>query len=163
MKSRGFTLLELIITMGVMAFLIEVGVLSYTAVGRTMASQLDETEASWQTYRALSDIETDLREARPVIIASPQLVTFWWKDLDGDSLLDMGTEDLTYSWDGTVGGDLVVSGARSKVVARGVQNFSLTYDTVLPANVRLVTTQLTVKSGKSQKTGEMTILMRNKL
>lgn len=162
MKSRGFTLLELIITMGIMAFLIEVGVLSYTAVGRAMTSQLDETDASWQTYRALSDIETDLREARPVITANLNDISFWWKDLNADTLLDAG-EEITYAWDGTVGGDLVVTGARSKIVARGVQNFALTYDSAVAADVRLVTATLTLKSGNSQKTGEMTILMRNKL
>mgnify|MGYP001560542851 CR=1 FL=1 len=162
MKDRGFTLLELIITMGVMAFLIEVGVLSYTAVGRAMTSQVDELDSSWQTYRALSDIETDLREARLMITAGPASMSFWWKDLDGDTLVNPLTEVLTYSWDGTAGGDIVVSGARSRVVARGIQNFALTYDSVVPATVKSATAQLTLQAGKKQTTGEMTIMMRNK-
>ena len=157
----GFTILELIISMGIMALIMGAGTLSYIIIGKVMSAELAGSGTAWTTHRALSELEEDAREARQMLTASPEVVSFWWRDINEDGVMQTSTEVLTYTWDGAAGGKLTVAGARNRTVASGVQNFHVTYDSGSLAAIRMVTAQLTLKNGVQLATREVGVRTRN--
>jgi prepilin-type N-terminal cleavage/methylation domain-containing protein len=159
--SKGFTLLELIIAMGVLTFAMALIIYAFTQSMRIFTAELYEGDTAAEIQRSLDRMTKELRNALEIVSTSETSVTFWYQDLNNNGTRE-ANETVTYSWTGTSEGYLkrIVQTA-SIEVATGVKSFSLTYNNPTPANIRLINIYITVQKGSNLSTLESSVKSRN--
>lgn len=105
MRRRGFTLIELVVSLSVVGILITAIGSSIVVATRSLPTSggLAETQAS--TGRALMLVGEDIRLATTATITSGRQLDLTLPDRTGDA----ATEAISYSWSGTNGDPLVRS------------------------------------------------------
>ncbi|MFC1560203.1 type II secretion system protein J [Candidatus Margulisiibacteriota bacterium] len=159
MKSRGVTLLELIVAMAVLSIAIAAVFYGYVAVANIFTEEMAETDILIEINRPLEQMTKELRGALEIVSSSSNNIIFWHKDLNDNSTREVA-ETISYSWDGTPGGDLIKTvSAESFIVGKGIQDFALTYTVTQGAT--LIDVNIVISSGTSTGTLESSIKCRN--
>lgn len=159
--KRGYTLIELMITMMVMALVLIVLVTAYLAIGNVFNTENNISGTSIEATRAMDTMEEEIRNSLGIQTANSTTLTYWWQDTNGDGTFEP-TEIVTYSWDGTKGDSLIrTCNGTTETLAKGVSNFKLSYDSAVQSNITMVTIDLSVSAGTSVSTLESTINIRN--
>ena len=159
--TPGFTLLELMIAMGVLTFAMALIIYAFTQSMRIFTAELYEGDSAVEIQRSIDRMTTELRNALQIVSTSESSVTFWYQDLNGNSTRD-ANETVRYSWTGTTEGLLNRTVQTSTLeVASGVKSFSLTFDNPNPANINLINIRITVQKGSNLSTLESSVKSRN--
>ena len=159
--SKGFTLLELIIAMGVLTFALALIIYAFTASMHIFTAELYEGDTAIEIQRSIDRMTKELRNSLEIVSANGISITFWSEDLNSNGTRE-ANETVTYSWTGTSEGYLkrIVQTA-SIEVASGVKSFSLTYNNPAPSNIRLINIYMTVQKGSNLSTLESSVKSRN--
>jgi len=157
MKKYGYTLLELIISMAIMAIIGGVLIGFFSASFRILNSETNRSSLRITIESAMAQFENDLIPAKLVNSMGASSINFW-TDMDYDSTQD-SNEVFSYSLSN---GNLVrtVAGV-SKNILYGVTGFNLSYDSAQAASVHLVSLTLTATSGTDSLTVKDQIMLRN--
>jgi len=161
MKQKGTTMIELIIALSITVFVMVVLVYSYIAVIDVFRGEMDTTDIEIESSRAMEIMVREIRELNTIQSAASSSITFWGKDLNLNGTADTG-EIITYSWDGTAGGNILrtVAGAQ-KPIARHVNSFVITYDNPAVALIRKVDIKVVTGNGNRLSTKDSSITPRN--
>jgi prepilin-type N-terminal cleavage/methylation domain-containing protein len=159
--SKGFTLIELIIAMGVLTFAMALIIYAFTQSMRIFTAELYEGDTAVEIQRSIDRMTKELRNSLEIVSADGSSITFWSEDLNSNGTRE-ANETVTYSWTGTSEGYLkrIVQTA-SIEVASGVKSFSLTYNNPAPSNIRLINIYMTVQKGSNLSTLESSVKSRN--
>jgi len=159
--TPGFTLLELMIAMGVLTFAMALIIYAFTQSMRIFTAELYEGDTAVEIHRSLDRMTKELRSSLEIVSADGISITFWSEDLNNNGTRE-ANETVTYSWTGTSEGYLkrIVQTA-SIEVASGVKSFSLTYNNPTPSNIRLINIYITVQKGSNLSTLESSVKSRN--
>ncbi|MFH1709643.1 MAG: type II secretion system protein [bacterium] len=158
-SSKGFTLLELIIAMGVLSFAIAVVIYAFTASMHLFTNELSEGDTSIEIHRSLERMTNELRNALEIGSAGTTSITFWHQDTNSDGIMDAG-ETITYSWTGTSEGYINrIVQTSTQEIATGIKGFSFSYND--PANIRVVNIFITAQKGSVVSTLESSVKCRN--
>jgi prepilin-type N-terminal cleavage/methylation domain-containing protein len=155
-KSLGFTLIELILVIAVLAIISAVGS-RIVAKGLTgyIASQ-NMIDSDWQARIALESMTREIRNIRSVsniTIATPTRLTF------------VDTFGITIDY--TLSGTNLMEGAQ--VLADGISTLSFTYydnnyaSTLIIANINVIQINMTVTQGNTNYPLQVFIFPRNKV
>ena len=144
--KRGITLIELMISMAVLSVIMGVifsiymvSIKIYTAEGGAAALRQDAEGAMYSMVE-------DFRLTKEITAASDLDITVW-VDSDLDEVQD-ADELITYSHSGVSGDPLVrTQNAETTNKLYGVTDFELTYDSVVVANIRLITIDVSAELG----------------
>lgn len=149
------------IVMAVLSIAIAVIFYAFVASMHIFTNELSESDSSIQMHRAMERMTNELRNSLAIISANPTSVTFWYQDLNGNGTVD-ANETVAYSWTGTAEGyvNRTVQTA-SLEVANGIKGFTLTYNDVDPANIKVITIRITSMNGTSVSTLESSVKGRN--
>ncbi len=159
--SKGFTLIELIIAMGVLTFAMALIIYAFTQSMHIFTAELYEGDTAVEIQRSIDRMTSELRNSREIVSTSESSVTFWYVDLNGNSTRD-ANETVRYSWTGTTEGLLNRTVQTSTLeVASGVKYFHLIFDNPAPANINLIKIQITVLKGSNLSTLESSVKSRN--
>ena len=124
-SATGHTLIELLLSVAIMAVLMGAMVISLAVASRALD---DGAGPAGQTRRAagiVEDMDADLAMALSFTERTAQAVTFTVPDRDGDGK----PETIRYSWAGPDDGRLLrqVNGGPAVAIAQDVRHFGLTY------------------------------------
>jgi prepilin-type N-terminal cleavage/methylation domain-containing protein len=158
-KKKGFTLLELMIAMGIISFIMAGVFMAFGIALKLFADEMTRTDIFIEADRGMSRMVRELREAKEITAASSREMTFWYADLNNNGTREP-SELATYRWSGSAESTLnrIVSG-ETFPLSYGVFRFALTYDD--PADVKLVNIALTVGKGETRATLESSVRPRN--
>jgi len=154
--SKGVTILELVLATMISTFLIGAVITAYIVSMRLFSQQMGETDIFWNGQRAADIMVGEIREALSVVSPNTNNITFWWKDLNGNSSRE-ANETITYSLSSH---DLLRSiGASVHTLASNVDSINFSYDTT--PNPRLVTISLVLSSAGQTASVESKVKIRN--
>ena len=154
-------MIELIIALSITVFVMVVLVYSYVAAVDVFRGEMDTTDIEIESSRAMEIMSREIRELNEIHSAAGSSVTFWGKDLNMNGTQE-ANEIITYSWDGTPGGDLVRTAASAqKPIARHVNSFAVTYDSPTVSSVKKIDIKIVTGSGDRLSTKESSITPRN--
>lgn len=149
--SKGFTLLESLISIAVLSFAIIVIFYAYTASMRLFTGELSEFDASFQAHKAMELMTNELRGALEIISANGTSITFRNEN-----------ETITFTWTGTDEGYLNRTVQTStQEIATGIKSFSFTYNDPTPANIKLINIYITDQKDSTLVTLESGVKCRN--
>ncbi|MCX5725690.1 MAG: prepilin-type N-terminal cleavage/methylation domain-containing protein [Candidatus Saganbacteria bacterium] len=158
-NRKGFTLLEAMISMAMLLIIFAVIFLAYIVGIKIFEGEKGQSDVNLELDRGISSLEKDLMGALEIVSAESHSVTFWYKDLNGDSTIE-AAETMTYSWSGTPEAPLIRAlGGDSKPAANYVGDFELTYS--IPENIKLITVKLVIQKGDIISTAESSVNLRN--
>jgi len=158
-KQKGFTLIEAIISMAMIAIVLIIIFIAFTIGLRTFVIEQSQSDVTFEINQGISFLKRDLRGALEIVSAEPASITFWYKDLNGNSIRE-ANETLNYSWSGTPGDSLIRSiGSDGRPVANYVYNFELSYDT--PGDIKIVNVKLVIQKESIINTAESSVSLRN--
>lgn len=147
--------------MVMMVLVLFVLVTAYLAAGKVFNTENNISGTTIEATRAMDTMEEEIRNSLGIQTANSRTLTYWMTDTNGDGTFE-SNEIVTYSWDGTAGDSLLrTSNGTVETLAKNVANFNLSYDSVVLANITMVTIDLTVSAGSSFTTLESTINLRN--
>jgi prepilin-type N-terminal cleavage/methylation domain-containing protein len=159
MRKKGFTIIELLISMAMLLTLLMVIFMVYNVGNKMMISENSRTDLMIEGSRAVDSLTKELREARTITTSEARSITFW-RDLNGNSTME-ANEIIKFSWSGTSGDRLkrTVLSTQESTLSNYVQNFQLTYDN--PSNIKLITMTLRVGQGTETMSFEASVRPRN--
>ena len=160
-NKKGFTLIELVGTMSILVIVMVVLVYTFLAGQAVFNNEKNTSDCFVEASKAIELMSKEIRSGIVVNSASSTSITFWYSDLDND-LTSEASEIITYSWGGTIGGNLVrtLNGA-SYNISRNVSSFNLTYDNATAANIKSISMKLSNTFGGKTVTIESTSELRN--
>ena len=125
-RRRGFTLVELVLSMAVMTVLIGGIASAMLLASRAIPDDQSPTSVLLRGSEAAEEIAGELYTARTITERSAMAVEFTVHDRNGDEV----PETLRYEWSGTAGDPLTrqYNGGTVANIAEDVQEFQLTYD-----------------------------------
>jgi len=161
----GYSLIELILTIGLLTILL--GVVTFTfVIGLRVADVgMSAGGARRETSNSLRTISEELRQATAITSADQHSLTF-----QSDSDRNGAIETITYLWSGTEGDSLIrIQGTDTKILAGGVSNALFQYyDSnsvvlgppfpVAASAVKLV--ELTLQAGKEAESVQYRVKIR---
>jgi len=154
--SSGVTILELVLATMISTFLIGAVISAYIVSMRLFSQQTGETDIFWNGQRSADVMVGEIRESLSVVTPNPNSLSFWWKDLNGNSSRE-ANETVTYSLSGH---DLMRSlGASVHTLASNVDSINFSYDAT--PNPRLVTITLVLSSAGETASVESKVKIRN--
>ena len=158
-KKKGFTLLELMIAMGIISFIMAGVFMAFGIALKLFADEMTRTDIFIEADRGMSRMVRELREAKEITAASSREITFWFADLNDNDTKE-AAEIATYRWSGSPEASLNrIASNETFPLSYGVFNFALTYDN--PADVKLINIALTVGKGETRATLESSVRPRN--
>jgi len=154
--SKGVTILELVLATMISTLLIGAVISAYLVSMRIFSQQTGETDIFWNGQRAADIMVGEIRESLSVVTPNSNSLSFWWKDLNGNSSRE-ANETVTYSLSSH---DLMRSlGASVHALASNVDAISFGYDTT--PNPRLITITLVLSSAGETASVESKVKLRN--
>ncbi len=154
-------MIELIIALSITVLVMGVLVYSYIAVVDVFRGEVDTSGIEIESSRAMEIMSKEMRGLNEIQSATGTSITFWGKDLNTNGTKE-ANEIITYSWDGTPKGELLrtVSGQQHPI-ARNVNAFEITYDSVLLPSIKKIDIKVVTGSGDQLSTKESTVTPRN--
>lgn len=124
-RRRGFTLIELVVSMSIMTILLGAMVSALLISSQALPGKNAAEEQSIAAAEALQQIERELRFATSITSLSATAITFTVADRGHGSA---GPETIRYCWTGTDGASLTRSynGGSSTTVVQNVTDFNIT-------------------------------------
>lgn len=145
--------------MAVLTVAVAVIFYGYIAATNIYTEEMSDSNLMIEANRPIEQISKELRSARQIVNAGSRSITFWYKDTNNNSTREAG-ETISYTWYGTSEGNLYKTvSADAYIVATGVKNFALTYNSTTAAS--LITINIAVKKGTKTGTVESIIRCRN--
>ena len=158
-SKKGFTLLEAMISMAMLLIIFAVIFLAYIIGIKIFEGEKSQSDVTLEINQGIASLEKDLMGALEIVSAESHSVTFWYKDLNGNSTIE-AAETMTYSWSGTPEAPLIRAlGGDSKPVANYVSDFELTYS--IPENIKFITIKLVIQKDDIISTAESSVSLRN--
>ena len=159
MRNKGITLIEALIAMAVLAIAMAAVFYGYIVVANIFTEEMSESDILTEINKPLEQMTSEIRNTLQIVVPASHDITFWYKDLNNNSLRD-ADETISYSWDETAGGDIIkTEGSSSYIVASGVHDFTLTYNST--ADATFVTISITIGKGNKVGTLESSVQCRN--
>jgi len=157
-SSKGFTLLESIIVMGVLSIAMVVIFYAFTATMRLLTDEFGEADVTAETHRTVERMVKELRNTREIVTATSESITFWLEDLNGNSTRD-ANETVQYYWDASREALYRQTAGVNLRLSNNINNFTLTFDN--PVFIRSVNIHITAKKGNVTGTLESAVKSRN--
>jgi prepilin-type N-terminal cleavage/methylation domain-containing protein len=104
-SRRGLTLIEVLVTLGLISVLIVAVTLIALTLFRSWPVELSHTDQRLATSNALERMLKELRSALDISAVDDKQITVWHDEND-NGLRDWPAEGLTFSWSGVVGENL---------------------------------------------------------
>jgi prepilin-type N-terminal cleavage/methylation domain-containing protein len=158
-RSKGFTLLELMISMAVLSLAIAAVFYIYVETTKIFTDELTDSDMNFQTGKAMDRMSRELQQALKITSKSSTGITFWYQDTNNNGTREAG-ETVTYSW---VGGTTeaiyrtVVS--TTERIANNINKLDLSYDNA--ASPEMVTISITGRINSTVSTIESSVKFRN--
>lgn len=155
-NKSGLTLLELLLASALLMIVLAIIFSAYFVSVRVFSEQTGQTDLFWNGQTAVATMTKELRESRQIVSAEANSITFWWKDLNGDTTRG-ADETVTFS---LAGQSLIrsVSGT-TRGLANNATALSFSYnDTDAPS---LITVNLYLTNDEQTATIESTVMLRN--
>lgn len=158
-KQKGFTLIEAMIAMAMLTIVLIIIFIAFTIGLRTFVSEKSQSDVTFEINRGISSLKRDLRGILEIVSAESTSITFWYKDLNGNSTRE-ANETMIYFWSGTPGDSLIRAlGSDSRPVANYVHSFELSYD--IPGDIKVVNVKLVIRKESIINTAESSVSLRN--
>lgn len=158
-KSKGFTLLELMISMVALSFAIYVIFYAYVEITKIFTAEMTDSDISFETSKAMDRMGRELQQAREITSKSSTGITFWYRDTNNNSTRE-ADETVSYSWTGGSTEAIfrtVVS--TTERIANNINNLTLTYDDA--TTPKRVTISITGRKNSTLGTIESSVKFRN--
>ena len=97
--SRGFTIVEMMISMVIMCLILGVLYSAYVTTIRIFSAEMNETDSYFQLTKTMDVMTSDIRNSLMVITTGTTTITVWAADTDNDGTFD-ANEIVTYKWTG---------------------------------------------------------------
>ncbi len=157
--KNGFTLLEAILTLGMISILIAVIIMAFIISLRIFSTELSESSIKFDAQKGIERMTEELRGALEIVSSESSSVGFWWKDLNANASRE-SDETVTFSWDGTPGSTLQrAQGTDKSKIIYNVNNLLFTYQ--YPGDIEVITISLTVAKENVISTMESSVRLRN--
>jgi len=157
--KKGFTLLEALIAISVITFVIVIITISFLLSMRIFSEELSSSGIQYEAKKAMERMTQELRGALEIVSAESSSVTFWWKDLNGNTTREV-EETVSFYWDGSPGSTLKrTEGTDTINIIYNVNNLLFTYQD--SNNIKLITINLTAAKENTISTLESSIKLRN--
>ncbi|MBU2541595.1 MAG: prepilin-type N-terminal cleavage/methylation domain-containing protein [Candidatus Omnitrophica bacterium] len=127
-SNRGLTLIEVLVSVGLISVLISAVTLISMSLFRSWPVESGHTEARLTASNVVESMLKELRAGLEISDAGDNQITFW-KDLNDNGLKETALEDIAFSWSGLAGDGLYRSQGPglNQEILENVDIFSITY------------------------------------
>lgn len=143
-SRRGLSLIELLITLGLISILIAAVTFTALSIFRSWPSEVGHSDQRLLALNAVERMLKELRSGLRIVLAESSQITFWL-DSNDNGIEDVANEDINFSWSGVSGESLYrAEGAVSEEILKNINNFSIIYfddnsqPLAMPINLSLV-------------------------
>lgn len=158
-RSKGFSLIELIIAMAVMSVAIGVIFYAYLATTRLMTSEVEDSDVTFEVNKAMDRISKELRNTQEITAHNSNSITFWYDDTNNNNTRE-ATETATFYWTGgTIEAIFRTVVSTTERIANNIANMTLTYDAT--TEISRITISITGNKNNTISTSESSVNCRN--